>query len=46
MRRWRCWGRVEMVAFLEMLNEELEGLSAQARELEATMAANVADKGQ
>jgi type I restriction enzyme M protein len=29
-------------AALEALNEELEGLNAEARELEATIAANVA----
>jgi type I restriction enzyme M protein len=31
-----------MVAVLEVLQEELEGLNAQARELEETIAANVA----
>ena len=35
-------GRVEMGAGMELLREELEGLNAQARELEATIAANVA----
>jgi len=43
MRRWRCWGRVEMVGVLEALNEELEELNAQARELKATIAANVSE---
>jgi hypothetical protein len=32
-----------MVAVLEVLNLELEGLNAKARELEATIAANVAE---
>lgn len=35
-------GRVEMNASVAWLQEELEGLNAQARELEATIAANVA----
>jgi hypothetical protein len=34
-------GRVEMNASVAWLQEELEGLNAQARELEATIAANV-----
>ena len=42
MRRWRCWGMVEMVAVLEVLNDEIEGLNAQTRELETTIAANAA----
>ena len=42
MRRWHCWGRVEMVCFLKELNQELEGLNSRSRELEATIAANVA----
>ncbi len=42
MRLSRRWGRVEMVAVLEVLNDELEGLNAQARELEVTIAKNVA----
>jgi hypothetical protein len=33
-------GRVEMNASMAWLLEELEGLNAQARELEATIAAN------
>jgi hypothetical protein len=41
MRWWRCWGRVEMVAVLKVLNEELEGLNAKALELEATIGENV-----
>ena len=28
MRLWCCWGRVEMVAVLEALNEKLEGTIA------------------
>jgi hypothetical protein len=36
-------GRVEMGTWMERLQEELEGLNAQARELEATIAANVAE---
>ena len=43
MRLWRCWGRVEKVAVLEVLNDELEGLNAQARELEATISEKVND---
>lgn len=35
-------GRAEMNASMAWLQEELEGLNAQARELEATIAANVA----
>ena len=35
-------GRGEMNASVAWLQEELEGLNAQARELEATIAANVA----
>ena len=42
MRLWPCWGRAEMVAVLEALKEELHGLNAKERELEATIAANVA----
>ena len=34
-------GRVEMGAWMEKLQEGLEGLNAQARELEAAVAANV-----
>ncbi len=41
MKLWLFWGRVEMVAASEKLQEELEGLNAQARELEATIATNV-----
>jgi hypothetical protein len=41
MRLCRCLGRVEMVAVLQVLNQELEGLIAQVRGLEATIAANV-----
>jgi hypothetical protein len=41
MRLCRCWGRVEMVAASEKLQEELEGLNAQARELKASIAANL-----
>ena len=41
MRWWRCWGRVEMVAVLKVLNEELEGLNDKALELEATIGENV-----
>ena len=49
-RRWssfglslcRCWGRVEMVAVLQVLNQELEDLNAKARELEESIAMNVA----
>ena len=36
------FGRIEMGSWMEWLREELEGLNAQARELEATTAANVA----
>jgi hypothetical protein len=39
MRLWRCWGRIEMVAVLMVL----DGLNAKARELEATIAMNVAE---
>ena len=35
-------GRVEMASWRVWLQEELEGLNAHARELEATIAANVA----
>jgi len=42
MGLWRCWGRVEMVTVLEVLNEVLEELNPKARELEAMIAANVA----
>jgi hypothetical protein len=35
-------GRIEMGSWRVWLQEELEGLNAQARELEATIAANVA----
>jgi hypothetical protein len=35
-------GRVEMGAWVELLRDGLEGLNAQARELEATIATNVA----
>lgn len=42
MRLCCCWGRVEMVAVFEVQNEKLEVLNANARELEATIAANVA----
>ena len=35
-------GRVEMRAWMDWWQEELEGLNAQARELEATIVANVA----
>ena len=35
-------GRIEMGSWWEWLREELEGLNAQARELEATIATNVA----
>jgi hypothetical protein len=38
MRLWRCWGRVEMVAVLRVL----EGLNAKAKELETIIATNVA----
>jgi hypothetical protein len=42
MRLWSYWGRVEMVAVLQVLNQELVDLNAKARELEETIAANVA----
>jgi hypothetical protein len=35
-------GRIEMGSWMEWLQEELEGLIAQARGLEAMIAANVA----
>ena len=35
-------GRFEMRSWMDWLQEELEGLNARARELEATIAANVA----
>ena len=35
-------GRIEMGSCREWLQEELEGLNAQARELEATISLNVA----
>ena len=35
-------GRSEMSLWLDWWQEELEGLNAQARELDATIAANVA----
>jgi hypothetical protein len=35
-------GRIEMGSWRVWLKEDLEGLNAQARELEATFAANVA----
>ena len=41
--RWSSWRRVEMVAVVMKLNEELEGLDAEARALEATIAANLAE---
>ena len=42
MRLWSSWGRAEMVAVVMKLNEELKGLMAKARELEARIAQNVA----
>jgi hypothetical protein len=36
-------GRIEMSARMDWWQEELEGLNAQAREIEATIAANVAE---
>jgi hypothetical protein len=42
VKPFRIWRRVEIVVVLHELNEELAGLNAQARELEATIAANVA----
>jgi hypothetical protein len=42
MRLWHYWGRVEMVAVLEVLQEELKGLNTEARRLDETIAANVA----
>lgn len=41
MKPFRIWRRVELVVILHELNEELAGLNAQARDLEATIAANV-----
>ena len=35
-------GRIEMGSWMEWLREEMERLNAQGRELEATIAANVA----
>jgi hypothetical protein len=35
-------GRIEMGSWTDWWQEELEGLNAQARELDATIAANVA----
>lgn len=40
MRLWPCRGRVEMVAVLKVLIEEMEELNAKAGELEATIAAH------
>jgi type I restriction enzyme M protein len=45
MRAWRRGAEVENEEFkaaLQNLNEELEGLNAKARELEATIASKVA----
>jgi hypothetical protein len=36
------FGRIEMGSWMEWLREEMERLNAQGRELEATIAANVA----
>jgi|688.fasta_scaffold60794_5 hypothetical protein len=43
MRRWYCWGRGEMVAVLNALIQEIEGLSDIAWNLEQTIAVNVAE---
>ena len=42
MMRFVGLGRSEMSSLMDWWQEELEGLNAEARELEATIAANVA----
>ena len=41
MRLFVALGRSEMGSLMNLWHEELEGLNSQARELEATIAANV-----